>query len=224
MMRSRLFLVLSAVLLGCGGSSTPDAGADVVTPVDAITDRPDASTLPDTVDVVTDTSTPMDVRRDVEPFCDIPTTYTYGLDGGLVPYRLQATLEPGRRFTFTRIELGRVDAGPCNCTCTNTLDYCGTSDGGTIDTLGVINAFNDADVMAAFADQTSTLYGRDTRPADGQVFVVTRMDGRHFEIGESCGGAAGCRAIPAGLARLRTLLTDLQAQELRRPPCSNLGS
>ena len=104
------------------------------------------------------------------------------------------------------------------------IDYCATSDGGTVDTLHVIVVFNDADVMAAFADQTSTLYGRDTRPVDGQVFVVTRGDGRHFEVGAECAAASGCRAIPAGLARLQTVLTNLTTQQLARPECAALGS
>lgn len=222
MKRSIPTLLLPLVLAACG-SSTPvtDAGADVITDLGA-----DASDVRDvSADIAPDVAldVPLDVRADVEPFCDIPGTYTYGLDGGFVPSRTTVTLSPGRQFTFTRRSLGVVDAGDC-CTCTNTLDYCGTSDGGTIDTLGVIYAFNDSDVMAAFADQASTLYGRDTRPADGQVFVVTRGDGRHFEVGDACGGAMGCREIPAGLSRLRTLLTNLQTQELGRRPCSDLGA
>lgn len=59
--------------------------------------------------------------------------------------------------------------------------------------------------------------GADTRPADGQVFVVTRGDGRHFEVGAERAGASGCRAIPAGLARLQTVLTNLTTQQLARP-------
>lgn len=215
MKRSIPTLLISLVLGACGGStSMSDAGVDVVVPEDRA----------DVLDVIPDGAPPVDVRVDAEPFCDIPATYTYGLDGGITPSRNVVTLAPGRSFTFRRTPFGLLDAGVCNCSCTTMLDYCGTSDGGTIDTLGVINAFNDREVMAAFADQATTLYGRDTRPVDGQVFVVTRGDGRHFEIGDDCGGAMSCRAIPAGLARLRTLLTNLEAQELTRPACAALGS
>lgn len=220
-MRYVRFVLLLGISLGaCGGSTTSDAGVDVVAPIDA----PDVVAPSDVRDGSTDAPIPNDIRVDAEPYCDVPGTYTYGLDGGLVPYRLEVTLRPGRSFTFTRIELGRVDAGPCDCTCTTMLEFCGTSDGGTVDTLGVIYAFNDPDVVAAFADQTNTLYGRDSRPVDGQVFVVTRGDGRRIEIGDACNGGMGCREIPAGLARLRAVLTTLQAQELARPPCNRLGA
>lgn len=203
MTRSGLMLLLSTVAAACGGSTpTSDAG------VDAFADEPDARDVvidagPEAaVDVSADVRP--DVRSDVEPLCDIPGTYTFWLDGGLVPQEERVTLAPGRSFTFTRTPFSSVDAGPCNCSCTTVIDPCGTSDGGVVDTLAVIVAFNDADVMAAFAEQPSMLYGRDARPADGQVFVVTRGDGRRIEIGAECGGATGCREIPAGLARLRS--------------------
>lgn len=193
-------LLLLLALSACSSSSTPDASVDVALDV-----------------------TP-DVSVDAHPFCNIPASYTYGMDGGFTPVRETVQIGPGRQFTFTRTPLGGLDAGPCMCSCSAIIDYCATSDGGTIDALQVIVAFNDADVMAAFADQVSTLYGRDTRPADGQVFVVTRGDGRHFEVGSECAGASGCRAIPAGLTRLQTVLTNLKNQQLARPECAALGS
>jgi len=209
-------LLLLIALSSCSSSSTPDAAVDA--PLDTAVD-----VARDTaVDVAPDV-TP-DVSVDAQPFCDIPALYTYGMDGGFTPVRETVQIGPGRQFTFTRTPLGGLDAGPCMCSCSTTIDYCATSDGGTVDTLHVIVAFNDADVMAAFADQTNTLYGRDTRPADGQVFVVTRGDGRHFEVGYDCAGASGCRAIPSGLARLQTVLTNLRTQQLARPECAALGS
>ncbi len=221
MRASSLPLVLLA-LAACDASRGADAGADVVVPVDAdaASDvEPDVTSdvMPDVMpDVALDVMP--DARPDVEPFCDVPGVYTYGLDGGFVAFHESALIEPGRRFTYTRTPVGALDAGAR--TCTTMIDYCGTSDGGAVDTLAVINALNDPDVMAAFADQASTLYGRDARPSDGQVFAVRRGDGRHFEVGYECGGAAGCRAIPSGLARLRTVLSDLQTQQLARPECA----
>ncbi|MBK8696716.1 MAG: hypothetical protein IPN17_31755 [Deltaproteobacteria bacterium] len=208
-------LLLLIALSSCSSSSTPDAAVDA--PLDAVDVARDTA-----VDVAPDVT--LDVSVDAQPFCDIPGLYTYGMDGGFTPVRETVQIGPGRQFTFTRTPLGGLDAGPCMCSCSAMIDYCATSDGGTVDTLHVIVAFNDADVRAAFADQTSTLYGRDTRPADGQVFVVTRGDGRHFEVGAECAGASGCRAIPAGLARLQTVLTNLTTQQLARPECAALGS
>ncbi len=201
-------LLLLVALSSCSSSSTPDASVDVA--------------LDTSADVAGDVAP--DVSVDAHAFCDIPALYTYTMDGGITPTRETVQIGPGRQFTFTRTPLSGLDAGPCMCSCSTMIDYCATSDGGTVDTLHVIVAFNDADVVAAFAEQTNTLYGRDTRPVDGQVFVVTRGDGRHFEVGSDCAGTTGCRAIPPGLTRLRTVLTDLKNQQLARPECALLGS
>lgn len=224
-MRAATLLLASLALAGCGSSTAGDAGVDVVTPSDTPADTSTDTATDVSTDTPTDvsTDTPTDTARDAgpdsEPFCDVPGTYTFRHDGGLAPYSESSRIEPGRQFTYTRTEAGS-DAGAR--TCTTMLDYCGAVPSGVVDTLTVINALNHADVTAAFADQTATLYGRDTRPVDGQVFVVTRGDGRHFEVGSDCGGAAGCRAIPAGLARLRVVLTDLQTQQLARPACAGV--
>ena len=238
-MRLTILFLASLALAACSSSNPTDGGSDVITPTDAPTDDVQDSSVDVASDVTADAASdaapdvtadvtadaPRDVAQDAqtdapEPFCDVPAVYTFGPEGGNSPYRDSSRIEPGRNFTFTRMVLGRVDGGAG--TCTTMLPYCGTSDGGTVDTLAVINAFNHADVMAAFNNQTTTLYGRDTRPVDGQLFVVTRGDGRHFEIGADCGGASGCRAIPAGLARLRTVLQDLQTQQLMRPECAGV--
>lgn len=218
-------LLLSLAFSACdasgdtGRDAAPDVSPDVAQDAasDVVQDVPRDAAPDVTSDVIADA--PSDARADTpEPFCDVPAVYTFGADGGLVPVVVTSRIEPGRRFTYTRTPSGRIDAGVTSCT--TTLDDCGASDGGSVDTLAVINALNNADVMAAFADQVTTLYGTDPRPVDGQVFVVTRGDGRHFEVGGDCGGSAGCRAIPAGLSRLRTVLNDLQTRQLARPECA----
>lgn len=186
-------VALIMTLAACGSSTPIDAGVDA--PSDA---------------------------TDAEAFCDFPAVYTYGLDGGLVAQRESVTVAPGRRFTLTRSGVPGVDAGPATLSCTTTLDGCGADDGGAVGVRTVLVALNDADVMAAFSDQANTLYGRDPRPVDGQVFAVARGDGRHVETGDDCGGASGCRVIPAGLSQLRAALTDLQAQQRARPECAAL--
>lgn len=211
-LRATLF-ALTLALAACGDTTSTDAGSDLR---DAAAEAALDVAQDATLDVGSDA--PRDQMPDREPFCDIPAVYTFGLDGGLTPVRDEYRIEPGRRFTATRVTAPGFDAGAG--VCTTMIDYCGTSDGGTVDTLAVIVALNDADVMAAFADQTATLYGRDTRPVDGQVFFVRRGDGRHFEIGSDCGGAAMCRAVPSGLTRLRAVLERLAAQELARSTCA----
>lgn len=221
-------LALTLALAACNDSNSNEAGPDIGDAVadathdaaqDIASDAPSDAAPDLPLDVVSDASVDAarDQGSDAEPSCDIPATYTYGPDGGLSPVHDVYRIEPGRRFTATRTAAPGFDAGAG--TCTTMLDYCGTSDGGTVDTLAVIVALNDADVIAAFANQTSTVYGIDTRPVDGQVFAITRSDGHHFEIGNDCGGSASCRAIPAGLTRLRSVLERLTAQELARSTC-----
>lgn len=200
-------LSLVALLAACG-SSTPLA-------------PPDASTPPPDVAVPTDA--PRDATRDTPPIpsCDLPGTYTFGFDGGLVRYRDVATLAPGRTLTLARLEGGTPDAATLSCT--TEVPYCATATGNGVDTLTVINAFNNADVMAAFASAAPvTRYGHDSRPVDGQVFFVERPGGPRLEVGDECGPRPGCQPIPAGVARLRQVLLALRDQELARPECAAL--
>lgn len=206
-MRSVAALSLVALLAACG-SSTPLA------PPDAGTPPPDAGTPSDA---------PGDTGQDAPPIpsCDLPGAYSFGFDGGLVRFREVATLAPGRSFSFARIEAGAPDAG--SLTCTTEVPYCATATGNGVDTLTVINAFNNADVMAVFASAAPvTRYGHDSRPVDGQVFFVDRPGGPRLEVGDECGARPGCQAIPAGVARLRQVLLALRDQELSRPECAAL--
>lgn len=203
----RVAAVTLVTLLAACGSSTPLA------PPDAGTPRAD----------VAPSDAPGDTGQDAPPIpsCDMPGTHRFGFDGGLVRFRELATLSPGRGFSYVRITVDGSDAGARAC---NTeVPYCATATGNGVDTLTVINAFNDADVMAAFASATPTaLYGHDSRPVDGQVFFVERPGGPRLEIGDDCGARPSCRPIPAGVARLRQVLVALRDQELSRPECAAL--
>lgn len=225
-MRYALPLLLTLSLAACDSSTpadagTPDAATD--TSLDTAVDTsPDVA--PDTaVDISPDTSPDVasDTASDGPPtVCSLAAVYTFGLDGGLVASRDIARIEPPRRFTLTRMDFRIADAGTLSCS--TVLNDCGPNDGGTVDTQVLLDAFANADVVAAFADTTNTLYGRDPRPVDGQVFMITRGDGRHVEIGPDCGGVTGCRAITPGLARLRAVLETLQTMQLAQPECASL--
>lgn len=215
-MNPRAASLILLLAVGCDATTSTDAGADSGADVGA------DSGIDVGADVGNDAAS--EVGVDAPSSCDFSVVYTFGPNGGLTPVRETMQLEPGRRFTYTRTPFSSADAGPCMCSCSTTLADCGAPDGGPAGTRAVLDAFADPEVTAGFGDQVDTLYGRDTRPVDGQVFVVTRGDGRHFEVGADCAGATGCRAIPAGLARLRAVLTVLQAQELARPACAGVES
>lgn len=199
-MRPVATLAVVALVAACG-SSTPLAPTDAATSPDA----------------------PRDAAQDTPsvPACDLPGTHRFGFDGGFVRYRDVATLAPGRTFTLARLEAGTPDAGTLSCT--TELPYCATATGNALDTLSVLNALNDSDVLAAFASATPIArYGHDSRPVDGQVFFVERPDGPRLEVGDECGDRPACRPIPAGLSRLRQVLVALRDQELARPDCAAL--
>lgn len=204
-MRSVAAVAFVALLAACGSSTSlapPDAGTP---PTDVAADAP-GDTGQDTPPI---------------PSCDMPGTHRFGFDGGLVRFREVGTLTPGRSFTFARLEAGAPDAGALSCT--TEVPYCATATGDGVDTLTVLNAFNNDDVMAAFASAMPTaLYGHDSRPVDGQVFFVERPGGPRLEIGDECGARPSCRPIPAGVARLRQVLLALRDQELARPDCAAL--
>jgi hypothetical protein len=70
------------------------------------------------------------------------------------------------------------------------------------------------DVVAALSLATKPLYGTDTRPVDGSVFVFERDDSRGFTLGSG--------TVPAGLRVLADLLSRLETATIATPACANL--
>ena len=82
-------------------------------------------------------------------------------------------------------------------------DYCAAALG--CDGVTKLNAaLAHADVQKAIAS-APILYGKDPRAYDGTVFQV-KIGGKMLEVGDECGGAAGCTAPPPGVIALRDLL------------------
>jgi len=219
------FTCISLALCSCASSTGSDAGTDALTN-DRTTINSDSSSVDSNVSPdanTSDSANPQDggFSDRLEPSCDLPTTYTFGYSGGLVAYTSSASIAPGRVFTYTRTPVrGFPDAGPSSCT--TSIDHCSVTTVGRITTLHLINALNNSDVMAAFNGSRDTLYGRDTRPVDGSIFIINRMDGARIQIGSPCSGASGCIEIPAGVAQLQEVLNNLINQELQNPQCSAL--
>jgi hypothetical protein len=202
-MRTPSLLGLGSLLLAscsCGSPGAPDdSGAADAPAVDA--PGADAPTeLPDAADV--------DTGGTCSACLDGPLLF--GRDGGLACYR--DTTELSGCATFTQRRMGE-GCGPGDTTCTNEIPQC---PGGAISVDDVRSALAHPDVVAALA-AAPILYGRDTRPADGQVFYF-EGGGRRVEVGLDC-TMPGCTPIPAGVRALETLLEALMTQQLARPGC-----
>ncbi len=221
MLRQSLFACLGTVLLlACDGGVELDGG-----PTDADT-RSDAAArdaaLSDSGSSPRDAGAPEDAAlpADAATSADggdpcaacIAETLRWERDGGFVPYRSASEVEACRDYEHTRTPF----TGGAAMSCTNTVPC----EGEAI-TIGDLNAaLAHADVVAAFA-AAPILYGRDTRPVDGQLFQITLGD-RTVSVGSECTGGGGpCEAIPPGVEALRALLATLEGERLAEEDCAS---
>jgi hypothetical protein len=130
--------------------------------------------------------------------CDcIATKLAWNWDGGLVAYIDRSDIAPCRTYTRTRESSGSIAK-----TCSKEMLKCGAGD--AIDMGDVQAALGNLDVVNAFK-AAPVLYGRDTRPSDGQVFRIN-YGGKVIEVGVDCGAISACKPIPEGVKKLQTLL------------------
>ncbi len=198
-----------------------DATSDIAIDVtrDATVDATIDATIDAAVDVTVDVA-PRDVRA---PDCDFATTYTFGMHGGLAFFEYDGRLAPGRSFTLTRAISPAPFHDASVMMCTTTLARCGEAEAGVSELSDVLDALDDPDVTAAFAEPPGAQYGADPTVHDTHFFMIARADGRGFRVGDACGGAPMCREIPAGLERLRRVLNGVLWREGRRPECAGIG-
>lgn len=198
-----------------------DGASDVAldAPRDAALDAALDAAIDATGDSVVDAA-PRDVRS---PDCDLATSYDFGWHGGLVLFEWGGRLAPGRRFTLTRVYMPSSfrDAGVAMCS--TTLDRCGEAEASFAELSYVLDALDDPDVTAAFAQPPGVFYGSDPTVHDTNFFEITRADGRGFRVGDPCGGAPMCREVPAGLVRLSRALQGLLWNQGMRPECGGIG-
>jgi len=153
-----------------------------------------------------------------EGACALDEAYAFWPDGGLRAYEDRMRIAPPRSIQITRDHYG----GAPPETCMDEMPACGTD--GAVDVGEVTSALAHPDVSAAFALPSTPLFGRDTRPVDGTVFIVERVsDGHRIEIGTACSGAPGCTDLPAGVSALLETLTTLTTETLARAACAALG-
>ena len=147
------------------------------------------------------------------PSCGCTTAWLkWGMSGGLSPSRDESELYSCKTFVLTRQTINGVTTA-----CKQEISDCSNAVGAG----DVANALAHPDVQSALAAR-AVLYGRDTRPVDGQVLVINVGNSR-IEIGLPCEGTTTqCLPIPPGVQSLADLLTTMQKQQLARPPCSTL--
>ncbi len=157
-----------------------------------------------------------DVAPPVDVACTdcVSSTVSWGMNGGRVLFQDRSSVASCRVFTFHRMSFG----GPPDRMCSNDVPGCSATARPNIADLQA--ALADPDVVAALA-MAPVLYGRDTRPSDGTVFQI-QVGSRLVEIGVDCAGASGCRPVPPGVARLRTLLESISAAQLRIGMCATV--
>lgn len=154
---------------------------------------------------------------DAEPSCGLTTPITFGWEGGW----------PGATESFELIGDGvlvatRTTLDGTITTCTTQIPPCDAADTAAMDIGDIASTLSRPEVRAALAEAAPPLYGHDSRPADGQVFVVSLPDGRGFVVGDPCGSRTSCTPIPPVVGSLVTMLQNLIDQELARPECSAL--
>lgn len=153
--------------------------------------------------------------------CSLPTTLTFGYDGGDVLYQDVNKLDLSGTVTATRTPVrASWDGGPPSCS--RALPACGTP--GAITAVTIAADLADAGVQAAFAASSTPLYGFDWRPADGPIYSIAQADGHTILVGAPCSSSSGssCLAIPAGVQHLTDDLRILATATLADPACQGL--
>jgi len=149
--------------------------------------------------------------------CRIADTYRFGFIGGLVAYSEESTLSPPQHYEHARSYRG---GSASTRRCSPELPPCGSND--IISILDIARDVDNADVRNALSQTTPPLFGRDTRPSDGQVYSVQQAQGRGFLVGLPCQGASSCAEIPVGVQALVDQLRQLDEEMLMRSECAAL--
>ncbi|MBI3073247.1 MAG: hypothetical protein HYY84_14130 [Deltaproteobacteria bacterium] len=146
--------------------------------------------------------------------CSSPlrTDYEYEWSGGMRQYYDSVNLIAPNRIRVTRSGY----QGHPRSTCETTI-RCANAPG-EIASYQVYDVLSNPDVQAAF-NSGGALYGVDSRPWDGVVFVI-RRGASEITVGGECGSwSTGCTPVPAGLRNMVTVLDQLYLETLGRDPC-----
>lgn len=149
-----------------------------------------------------------------EPPCPSDQTlsadYRFYWEGGMRAYYDSVDLLAPRRFKLTRHS--GDPASPT--TCETELSCCCRA---LVSVDEVKDALDHPDVVRALS-AGQILYGVDTTPSDGALFVLERGTSK-VKVGEPCRGHRGCREIPAGVQAMVNMLSWLYSQEVISAGC-----
>jgi hypothetical protein len=151
--------------------------------------------------------------------CAFDDSYFFGVEGGLAPFRDQASLVPPGTYLRQR-DFG---ASQPAVSCMVPVPVCGTAD--QVDIGEMNEALGQADVRTLLTPGKSTVFGVDPRPYDGQAWVVRKgadRQGGEIVVGAPCSGGAGCTEPPPNVRTLRARFEALEAQALANPACAGL--
>jgi len=139
--------------------------------------------------------------------CSFVDTYRLAWSGGMTAFRDRYTLEPPDRFTKVRDSF--VGGGSAR-SCEGRLPACESAEELTVRAVSAL--LTDPVVLEAWPDSGDRIVGRDLRPVDASLMVVSRESGGSLLIGEDCREAAGCTTVPPAVATLRETLRRLARQ------------
>lgn len=132
--------------------------------------------------------------------CTFSTAYSFSEDGGHRGFSDLSMLEAPNSYLVIRSVPPAIDPLVC-------LHRVPCASASEVTVAAIEAAVANADVQAALAMPPGMLYGTDTRPVDGSVFVFQRDDGKSFFVGSG-------DAVPAGLSALATLLHTAYTQAI----------
>ena len=161
----------------------------------------------------------------MKSMCGLDDSYSYvRWDGGPGDARYQVTIAPSLAspHTSATYTIARNEGALWGSRCAPALPSCG--DPSLIDLADIMADILDPVVQSALwegAGATTSSFGIDAQ--NGTGFGLSSRAGRSLHVGAPCNGAAGCREIPAAIAKLVTDLRALDEQELASPSCAVLA-
>jgi hypothetical protein len=142
-----------------------------------------------------------------EPTCALDQSYQFYFSGGQGTGGSYALVTPEGELTVRDVSAAGESV------CTTKLPACGSPG---VDLNDLKGLFADPAVLASFTGLHVSL-GHDTRPVDGEIFVIEREDSQHIQVGDPCGEYARCTPIPSQVSKLQELLTELKDQQAKLP-------
>lgn len=151
------------------------------------------------------------------------TSVAWGASGGLSAWFDSYSLADCRVFTATRTPGYGQDPNQPDITCTGEVGGC---DAAAPNVHDLEIALAHPDVIAAFAEPQTPLYGWDDTCTDGNILIVS-VGEKSIHVGEDCATGYGCapepgqcKDAPPGVQHLLDVLDQIQLQQLQTPDCA----